>query len=396
MLPEYFEFFAPVKIVSGKKAVENLPYELDQLQAKRPFIVTDKGIEQAGLIDIIRKAMDAGEMEIGAVFDGTPPDSSIAVVNEAAKIYKDNNCDSIVAVGGGSVIDTAKGINIVITEGVDDISKLMGAEVLKKPMKPFIVIPTTAGTGSEVTLVAMISNPEEDVKMPFTSYRLFPNAAIIDPRMTMTMPPKITAATGMDALTHAIEAYYCNQKNPFSDAYAITAIKMISQYLARAVKNGKDEEARYVMANAATIAGIAFSNSMVGAIHSLGHATGGVAHVPHGVAMSIFLPVGLEYNIPKSGKYIGELLLYFAGPEEYAKTREDQRPYRLIELINKLREELHELSGLPLTLKEAGVKEDQFEEIAEHTLNDGALMFNPRDLNKEEALELVKKAYYGK
>ncbi len=393
MLPEYFEFFAPVKIVSGKKAVDNLPYELDQLQAQRPFIVTDKGIENAGLIEIIKKAMDAGKMEIGAIYDETPPDSSIEVVNEAAKMFRENGCDSIVAIGGGSVIDTAKGVNIVITENVEDLSKLMGAEVLKKPMKPFIVIPTTAGTGSEVTLVAMISNPAEDVKMPFTSYRLFPNTAIIDPRMTMTMPPKITAATGMDALTHAIEAYYCTQKNPFSDSYAITAIKMISQYLLRAVKNGKDEEARYAMANAATVAGVAFSNSMVGVVHSLGHATGGVAHVPHGIAMSIFLPIGLEYNIPVAGKYIGELLLPFAGPEEYAKTPEEKRPYRLIELVNQLRNELNKIAGLPLTLKEAGVKEDQFEEIAEHTINDGSLMFNPRDLNRKEALELVKKAY---
>ncbi len=396
MLPEYFEFFSPVKIVSGKKAVDNLPYELDQLQAKRPFIVTDKGIENAGLLDIVRKAMDAGKMEIGAIFDDTPPDSSIDIVNTAAKMYRENNCDSIVAIGGGSVIDTAKGVNIVVTENTDDLRKLMGAEVLKKPMKPFIVIPTTAGTGSEVTLVAVISNPEENVKMPFTSYRLFPNVAIIDPRMTMTMPPKITAATGMDALTHAMEAYYSTQKNPFSDSYAITAVKMISEYLLRAVKHGGDEEARYAMANAATVAGVAFSNSMVAIVHALGHATGGVAHVPHGVAMSIFLPIGLEYNIPVAGKYIGELLLPFAGPDVYARTPEEERPYKLIELVNQLREELNKVAGLPLTLKEAGVKEEQLEEIAEHAINDGAIMFNPRDMNREEALELIKKAYYGK
>lgn len=151
-------------------------------------------------------------MTIGAIYDDVPPDSSVGVVNDIVKVYRQNQCDSIVAVGGGSPIDTAMGVNIVITEEADDLMKFMGAEMLKKPMKPLVVIPTTSGTGSEVTLVAVISNPEKNVKMAFTSKHLLPKAAILDPRMTLTMPPHITAATGMDALTHAVEAYICLQK----------------------------------------------------------------------------------------------------------------------------------------------------------------------------------------
>ncbi|MBU2510330.1 iron-containing alcohol dehydrogenase [bacterium] len=393
MLPDYYEFYNPVKIVSGHKALENLPYELDQLGAKRPIIVTDKGVSGAGLVDIVKNAFADSDMIIGAIFDNTPPDSSIDTVNELVKVYRSNDCDSIVAVGGGSVIDTAKGLNIVITEDADDLAKFMGAEMLKKPMKPLIVIPTTSGTGSEVTLAAVINNPEKKMKMPFTSYHLLPKVAILDTRMTLTMPPKITAATGMDALTHAVEAFICDQKNPVSDAHAMVAISMIRDNLVKAVKDRKDKKARLAMSNASCLAGAAFSNSMVGIVHALGHATGGVCHVPHGVAMSIFLPFGLEYNIDASREYISELLFPLGGAEIYAATPKDKRAEKSIELIRNLQKELHSLSGLPMTLKEAGVEKSQLEEIAKTAINDGSLIYNPLDVNVDEALAVLKKAY---
>jgi alcohol dehydrogenase len=168
MLPSYYEFYNPVKIVSGHKALDNLPYELEQLGAKRPIIITDKGVVGAGLVELVVNAFGSSDMIIGAIYDDVPPDSSVGVVNDIVKVYRQNQCDSIVAVGGGSPIDTAKGVNIVITEEADDLMKFMGAEMLKKPMKPLVVIPTTSGTGSEVTLVAVISNPEKNVKMAFT------------------------------------------------------------------------------------------------------------------------------------------------------------------------------------------------------------------------------------
>lgn len=393
MLPEYYEFYNPVKIVSGHRTLDNLPYELDQLGAKRPIVVTDKGVVGAGLVKYVKSAFDDSDMIIGAIYDKTPPDSSLDTVNELVEIYRANGCDSIVAVGGGSVIDTAKGLNIVITEDSDDISKFMGAEMLKKPMKPLIVIPTTSGTGSEVTLVAVINNPEKKIKMPFTSYQLLPNVAILDPRMTMTMPPKITAATGMDALTHAVEAFFCEQKNPLSDAHASAAIALIRDNLITAVKDGNDKKARLAMCNASCLAGAAFSNSMCGMVHGLGHATGAISHVPHGVAMSIFLPFGMEYNLAASRSHLEDLLLPLGGAEVYASTPKEQRAEKSIELVINLRKELRDLCGLPMTLKEAGVEKSVLKEIAQTAINDGTMIYNPIDVNLEEALSVLEKAF---
>jgi alcohol dehydrogenase len=393
MLPSYYEFFNPVKILSGNKALDNLPYELDQLGVKRPIIVSDKGVIKAGLMEHVKAAFDSSGMTIGAIFDDVPPDSSSQVVNQIASVYRENDCDSIVAVGGGSPIDTAKAVNIVISEDSDDLMKFEGADRLKKPMQPFVVIPTTAGTGSEVTMAAVIKNTEKNVKMGFASHLLFPKIAIIDPRMTLTMPPHITAATGMDALTHAMESYTCLQKNPLSDAFAFAAIKLISENLPKAVADGNDKNARSAMANAATMAGAAFSNSMCGMVHALGHAVGAICHIPHGLAMSIFLPIGLEYNLEKTEKYVSELLLPFGGLEEYTKTPEERRAARTIVLIRKLQQNLYDLCGLPRNLKEAGVPRDKMESIAQTAINDGTLTFNPIEMDEKDALSVLNEAY---
>jgi alcohol dehydrogenase len=392
MLPLY-EFFCPVKIVAGNKAADNLTYELSRLGAKRPLVITDKGVVGAGLLQTVVDAFADAEASIGAVYEDTPPDSSNQVVNTVAQLYRHNKCDSIVAVGGGSVMDTAKAVNMLVTEEVDDLLTLMGAEVLKKPLKPMVAIPTTAGTGSEVTYVAVIANPERQIKMPFTSCHLFPDVAIIDPRMTLTMPPKITAATGMDALTHAVEAYTCMQKNPMSDAYAWSAINLIRENLVTAVKKGKNEKARFGMALGSLLAGIAFSNSMVGCVHSLAHATGGICHVPHGVANAIFLPFGMEYNLGKVGRLYAELLLPLAGVEIYAATPEDKRAKRAVQAVRDMTREMSTLCGLPNTLKEAGVPKGKLEEIAGAVINDGSLTFNPTEMDKAEALKVLEAAY---
>ncbi|HEX3011699.1 MAG TPA: iron-containing alcohol dehydrogenase [Syntrophomonadaceae bacterium] len=393
MALSYFEYFNPVKILSGKNAVDNIPYELEVLRAKRPLIITDKGIVEAGLIDIVISCFKSSDVTIGAVYDSTPPDSSNLIVNEVAALYRENKCDSIIAVGGGSVLDTAKGVNMVITENTDDLMKYLGAERFKKPMQPFIAVPTTSGTGSEVTLVAVIANVEKKCKMAFTSYMLMPHVAVLDPRMTMTVPPKITAATGMDALTHAVEAYSCLQKNPLSDAYAWSAISLIRDNLMKAVKNGKDEEARMAMANASLMAGCAFSNSMVGIVHSIGHACGGVCHVPHGFAMAILLPHGMEYNLQANAGLYGELLLPLGGPEEYARTAADKRAVRTIAVIKELNNSLNKLAGLPVRLRDAGVNREQLPEIARTAQGDGSLIFNPVEADYNDILEILKSAY---
>lgn len=393
MLPTYFEFYNPVKIVSGRKALDNLPYELEQCGVTRPLIVTDKGVMGAGLIKHVKNAFDSSGMTIGAIYDDVPPDSSVTVVNEIAAVYKENGCDGLVAVGGGSPIDTAKGVNIVVSENASDLKEYVGADRLKKPLRPLVVIPTTAGTGSEVTLVAVIADTEKNVKMAFTSNYLLPNLALLDPRMTQTMPPKITAATGMDALTHAMEAYTCIQKNPLSDAYAVAAIRLIAEYLMTAVENGNDETARIAIANASCMAGAAFSNSMVGMVHGLGHAAGAVCHIPHGVAMSIFLPHGLEYNLSRNAAVTAELLLPFAGADVYAATPPEKRAGVLIETIRAYQEKLEGICGLPYRLENAGAKKDQLGLIARTAINDGAMIMNPREVTFDDAMKVLQKAW---
>jgi alcohol dehydrogenase len=391
MIPKYYQHFCPVKILSGNDAAVNIPYEMGILGCKRAMIVTDKGVMAAGLINIVREAFSDSDKEIAYIFDETPPDSSNRLVNKLAKIFKKEQCDCFVAVGGGSALDTAKGANIVVSEDTDDILKLQGNEVIKKELIPMIAVPTTAGTGSEVTKVAVIYNEEENVKMLFVSDRLYPRVAILDSRMTMTVPPKITAATGMDALTHAIEAYTCLQKNPIDDIFARAAINLIRQYLVRATENGKDTEARLGMANAALFAGIAFSNSMVGMIHSLAHACGAVCHVPHGVANGILLPYGMEYNIPKVPQYMAEVSGMLGNSIEYQEPAAQAQVS--VSLVRNLMGRLNAISGLPVRLRDAGVSEENLPAIARTAINDGALILNPVEVSYDEALEVLKKAF---
>ena len=387
-----FRFYNPVKLISGDKALDNLSYELNQLQSRQPLILTDPGVANVGVIELVKKALIGSDQFTISVYSRVPPDSSPAVVNEVAGFFRENECDSIIAVGGGSVLDTGKAVNIVISEGVDDIMQLEGSK-LRKPMKPFIAVPTTAGTGSEVTYAAMIRDSHQHVKVLFASYQLFPDVAILDPRMTRSLPPLVTAATAMDAMSHAMEAYISNQKNPFSDAYGFTAIKLIRENLLRVIEDGDDLQGRFYLANAACMAGAAFSNSGVGLVHALGHALGGVCGVPHGVAVNIFLPHGLEYNMSAVKDTIGEMLLPLEGPEVYAQTPKDKRAEKTVERIREFKDELYKLTKLSRTLREAAVKKDSLEEVAQKTMKDAALHFNPAKITHDDALALLEKAY---
>jgi alcohol dehydrogenase len=386
-----FEFYCPVKIISGALALSSLPYEMRSAGVTRAMVVTDAGVKGAGLISILENAFDGSGCDIGCIYDETPPDSAHTTVNRVAQLYREHNCDCFVAVGGGSCIDTAKAANIVISEDTDDLMKFRGADRLTKPTRPLFVAPTTAGTGSEVTLVAVINNTEAGVKMAFTSPRLCPTAAFIDPRMTLTCPPKITAATGMDALTHAIEAYYCLQKNPISDSLALTAIRLIMRSLIKCVENGKDENARLDMANGALAAGMAFSNSMVGVVHALAHATGGICHVPHGVANAILLPFGMENNLDMRAGVIAELAPHLCSVP--AQGGDAQRAQAAIQAVRDLTAKLNKLCGLPLKLSDAGVTRDKLEAIAKASINDGALTYNPEHVTAADALRILEQAF---
>ncbi len=394
MTKSYYEFFCPVKVIAGHAALEHIPFELSTLGAKRPMIITDKGVRSNNLLTPIETAFESTDTNIGYIFDDVPPDSSLETVQKAAQFYRENNCDAIIAVGGGSVIDTSKATNILVSEGGNDLLKYSGAHNLPKPLKPFFVIPTTSGTGSEVTMVAVVSDPVKNVKLAFASYYLMPHAAILDPRMTQTLPPHLTAMTAMDALTHAIEAYSCMAANPISDAYATAAIQKISKNLFNVLDNLSDAEGRLELAQASTMAGIAFSNSMVGLVHSLGHALGAVAHLPHGLCMNLFLPYVLEYNKDVNGDKIAELLLHLSGADVYAQTPAHLRAEKTISGILAMRDRLYALTKLPRNLREtAKVSEAQLDEVAEKALNDGSIIYNPKEANLEELKTILKKAW---
>lgn len=394
MSKAYFEFFCPVKTIAGHKALEHIPFELQTLGASRPLIITDAGVKNAGLLNNVLPVFQEAGIEIADIYDNVPPDSSTKIVTEIAALYRSKKADSIIAIGGGSVIDTSKGVNILVSEGGDDLRKYSGAGILKRPLKPLFVVPTTAGTGSEVTLVAVISDSASGAKLPFTSYFLLPNAAVLDPRMTLTLPPSITAATAMDAMTHAIEAYTCLAKNPLSDAYAAQAIRKISENVLHVMDHPQDADARLELALAATMAGIAFSNSMVGLVHALGHALGALCHVPHGVCMNVFLPYVLEYNMEVNADIVGELLLPLAGAEVYAATPKQVRGERALQRIRALRDELYARVKLPRRLSETGkVTREQLAQLASIAMDEGPILFNPKEMDYEEALALLERAW---
>jgi alcohol dehydrogenase len=386
-----FRFHCPVKIVSGEHALDKLPGEFKQLGAKRPLIVTDAGVAKAGLLDLVQETFDASELGICGIYDRVPPDSPISAILEIVGLYQQNNCDSLLAIGGGSAIDTAKAAKIKLADPAIDLMNFKAVLRMVKPTCPLIVIPTTAGTGSEVTSAAVISDPEKGIKMSLITPAMPPNTAIIDPRMTATLPPRLTASTGMDALTHAVEACLGTQKNPISDAVAGQAIALIAENLVEAVAHGLNLKARLGMANAATLAGIAFSNSMVTMVHALGHSLGAVCHVPHGDAMAICLPDALEFNIDTVGDSLAELLLPMVGPGIYLQTPPAKRAARFIQAIRDLRAKLNELSGLPISLKDAGVRDDQLQAVADLSPSDGAAYYNRKKFTAAEALSVLRK-----
>ena len=389
MIPAYYEFCNSTKIVSGKGAIENIGYELAALGASRPLVLTNTQLIELKIATIVIEALADTDAEVVAVYDDVPVDSSVDVVNDVARVYTEKGADAIVAVGGGSVLDTAKGAAIVLTHG-GDLMEHRGAESLMgRRQVAFIAVPTTAGTGSEVTSAAVIKDTRRHVKMGFTSLSLLPDVAVLDPRMTVKLPPRLTASTAMDALTHAVESFSCRQANPLSDGYARAAIDLVREYLPQVLDDPKAHEPRLALANAALLAGVAFSNAMVGIVHAMGHAAGGVAGVPHGDAMAILLPHGMTFNLSVSGERYGELLLNLAGAEVYANTPPAERGAAAIEAVRSLTRVLNERAGLPLTLCEAGVLPEQVHEIARTALDDGALSMNLRQPTHEDLVEIL-------
>ncbi len=392
-----FEFFCPTKIVCGAHALDKLPGELESRGVAHPLVMTDAGLVKLGVAAKLTDVLDAAGVAY-EVFDQVPPDSSMDVVNEVARLYTERGCDGFVAIGGGSVIDTTKGAAASLAcEGVD-FATLQGSEILKADLPPLIAVPTTAGTGSEVTLVAVVADTHKHAKLSFTSYKLVPHAAILDPALTSSLPPKLTATTGMDALTHAVEAYTSIQKNPVSDAFAVKAIELIAENLPVACREGANVDARTSLALGSLLAGAAFSNAMVGIVHALGHSLGGLCHIPHGQAMMMLLPHCVRYNLDRgihAGLY-GELLGHLA-PARAAALDPDastaERDKAFCEHLFELNDLYHDQYGVPLALSELGVERSQLEAVAKQARYDGAALYNETEITLEVARRILEAAF---
>ncbi|ELI6423141.1 iron-containing alcohol dehydrogenase [Aeromonas veronii] len=393
-MSRYYDFFCPVKLLAGEQALEQLASELTSLGAHRPLLLTDKGVNATGLATLLANVLAEGELPVAAIWDEIPADSSTAVVERIAKRYRELDCDSLVALGGGSVIDTAKAVNILTSMGGDHLLDYSGAGCLTHPLKPLAVVPTTAGTGSEVTLVAVIKDETSGRKVPFTSPFLLPQLAVLDPRMTQGLPLNITAATAMDAMTHAIEAFIGTAKNPVSDALALMAVEKIASALPQIIHDPQNKQLRLQLAEGSTLAGMAFSNSMVGLVHALGHSLGARCHLPHGLCMNLFLPTVLDYNRPEVDSELARLLLPLVGAERFAATPAHQRAEATITAIRTLRDTLWQAVKLPRTMSEAGVSDRSLlTEIRDLAINDGALLFNRKDADREQLLTLLERAW---
>lgn len=393
-MSRYYDFFCPVKLLAGEQALEQLASELTSLGARRPLLLTDKGVNATGLATLLANVLAEGELPVAAIWDEIPADSSTAVVERIAKRYRELDCDSLVALGGGSVIDTAKAVNILTSMGGDNLLDYSGAGCLTRPLKPLAVVPTTAGTGSEVTLVAVIKDEASGRKVPFTSPFLLPQLAVLDPRLTQGLPLNITAATAMDAMTHAIEAFIGTAKNPVSDALALMAVEKIASALPQIIHDPQNKQLRLQLAEGSTLAGMAFSNSMVGLVHALGHSLGARCHLPHGLCMNLFLPTVLDYNRPEVDSELARLLLPLVGAERFAATPAHQRAEATITAIRTLRDTLWQAVKLPRTMSEAGVSDRSLlTEIRDLAVNDGALLFNRKDADREQLLTLLERAW---
>ncbi|MGN5118508.1 iron-containing alcohol dehydrogenase [Aeromonas sp. 55A] len=393
-MSRYYDFFCPVKLLAGEQALEQLASELASLGARRPLLLTDKGVNATGLATLLANVLAEGELPVAAIWDEIPADSSTAVVERIAKRYRELDCDSLVALGGGSVIDTAKAVNILTSMGGDHLLDYSGTGCLTRPLKPLAVVPTTAGTGSEVTLVAVIKDETSGRKVPFTSPFLLPQLAVLDPRMTQGLPLNITAATAMDAMTHAIEAFIGTAKNPVSDALALMAVEKIASALPQIIHDPQNKQLRLQLAEGSTLAGMAFSNSMVGLVHALGHSLGARCHLPHGLCMNLFLPTVLDYNRPEVDNELARLLLPLVGAERFAATPAHQRAEATITAIRTLRDTLWQAVKLPRTMSEAGVSDRSLlTEIRDLAVNDGALLFNRKDADREQLLTLLERAW---
>ena len=292
---QVYGFFIPSVTLIGIGAAKQIPEKIKALGASKPLIVTDKGITQAGITKEITSLLDAAKMKY-VVFDETIPNPTDKNVHDGVEVYKKNKCDSLISLGGGSSHDCGKGIGLVVANG-GKIHDYEGVDKSTKPMPPYLAVNTTAGTASEMTRFCIITDTSRHVKMAIIDWRVTPGIAVDDPLLMVGMPPALTAATGMDALTHAVEAYVSTIATPMTDSAAEKAIELIAKFLRPAVANGADIEAREGMCFAQYLAGMAFNNASLGRVHAMAHQLGGFYDLPHGECNAILLPHVERFNL---------------------------------------------------------------------------------------------------
>lgn len=378
------KFFVSSDVVFGKDSVKELPVMLKEYNAEKVMVVYDAGVKMAGIAEKVLAEIEKADVEV-TIFDGVIPNPTNEVVEEAAAIAKEKGVDVFVAVGGGSSIDLTKAVNILMTnEGT--IGQYGGMNMVKNPVLPLIAIPTTAGTSSEITNVVALTDTVNVCKYVIIDNKIVANKVIADPEFTKTMPVSVTAATGMDAITHAVESYISNMATPLTEYHSLKALQTFYEYLPKAVADGSDMEAREQMMLGCLIAGFGFSNANLGLVHGIAHTLSAHFHLPHGMANATVLPYVMEYNADSCPEKMVELAkainLPVSGDLEVDK-------YLLSKELLKLTKQL----GIK-TLEEQGITKADFEMLADDVLKEPVLGFNPKqNITKEDVIAILEKAF---
>lgn len=381
-----YGFFIPTVSLMGVGSSKEAGAQAKSLGASKVLIVTDAGISALGIADTIKGYVKAAGLS-AVIFDGAEPNPTDKNVEDGIKAYTSNNCDAIITLGGGSSHDCGKGIGLVIGNG-GNIRDFEGLDKSTKPMPPFLAINTTAGTAAEMTRFCIITNTDTQVKMAIVDWRCTPDIAINDPVLMVGKPAALTAATGMDALTHAVEAYVSTEATPVTDACAIKAMELIAEYLRPAVANGKNLEARDKMAYAQYLAGMAFNNASLGYVHAMSHQLGGLYNLPHGVCNAILLPAVCEFNAIANLKRFADIAIALG--ENIEGLSDVDAAEVAIDAIRRLSADV----GIPegLDALDVEITEEDLTTMAKNAQKDATMLTNPRTANLEQVIALYKSA----
>mgnify|MGYP005856326633 CR=1 FL=1 len=375
------------RILFGPGSIERLGSEAQLLKAKKVLIITDTGVIQAGLLESVKKSLQSAGIPF-ALFDGVEPDPRIEVVEKSVEKAKKEGIDLIIGFGGGSSLDIAKVTSIMITN-TGKIDSFFGIDLVSNPGLPVILIPTTAGTGSEVTPIAILSDTKEKLKKGIVSAYLFPAVAIVDPKLTIGLPSSVTAFTGMDALTHAIEACYSVNATDITDLLAFRAMELISKNLRMAYAYGENLTARSNTMEGSLLAGIAFANAGVGAVHAFAYPLGGEFHLAHGLTNTLMLPYVMRYNILGCPYKFAQMAKAFG--EKVEGLSELDGAELAVKFVERLSDDLR----VPRRLRDVGIPEDAIPRLAEAAMKVTRLLANnPRKVTLEDAVAIYKSAFY--